>query len=38
MDRFDFDQYIRLNNGNNNVDNFWVKFENFGARQFEDFL
>ena len=35
---FDFDQYIRHNNGNNNLDNYWVKFEDFGARRFEDFL
>lgn len=38
MEIFDFDSYIRLNNGNNNLDNYWVKFENFGARRFEDFL
>lgn len=38
MERFDFDQYIRHNNGNNNLDNYWVKFENFGAKCFEDFL
>ncbi|MCR5358209.1 MAG: hypothetical protein K6E63_12495 [Lachnospiraceae bacterium] len=36
MERFDFDQYIRLNNGNNNVDNYWVRFEDFGARCFRD--
>lgn len=34
----DFDQYIMYNNGNNNLDNYWVKFEDFGARRFEDFL
>lgn len=24
MDKFDFDKYIMLNNGNNNLDNYWV--------------
>lgn len=38
MERFDFDQYIMHNNGNNNLDNYWVKFEDFGASRFEDFL
>ncbi|MCQ2550001.1 MAG: hypothetical protein MJ134_08170 [Lachnospiraceae bacterium] len=38
MEIFDFDSYIRFNNGNNNLDNYWVKFENFGATRFEDFL
>lgn len=33
-----FDEYIKHNNGNNNLDNYWVKFEDFGARCFEDFL
>lgn len=36
MDRFDFDTYIKKNNGNNHLDNFWVRFENFGARNFEE--
>ena len=36
MDRFDFDAYIRHNNGNNNLDNYWVKFEDFGAKCFAD--
>ena len=36
MKRFDFDQYIMLNNGNNNLDNFWVKFDNYGAQSFAD--
>lgn len=38
MEKFDFDEYIRKNNGNNNLDLFWVKFEEFGAKRFEDFL
>ena len=38
MEKFDFDEYIRKNNGNNNLDNYWVKFEDFGAERFEDFL
>ena len=38
MERFDFDQYIMKNNGNNNLDNYWVKFDGFGAEKFEDFL
>jgi len=36
MERFDFDEYIRKNNGNNNIDNYWVKFPDFGARCFRD--
>ena len=36
MERFDFDTYIRKNNGNNNLDNYWVKFPDFGARCFKD--
>ena len=36
MERFDFDIYIRKNNGNNNLDNYWVKFSDFGARCFKD--
>ncbi len=38
MDKFDFDKYIMLKNGNNNLDNYWVKFETFGAKSFQDFL
>lgn len=38
MDKFDFDAYIRKNNGNNNLDNYWVKFDGFGAKCFSDFL
>lgn len=34
MDKFDFDEYIKKNNGNNNLDNYWVRFEDFGARNF----
>lgn len=36
MERFDFDTYIMKNNGNNHLDNYWVKFEDFGARSFYD--
>ncbi len=36
MDRMDFDLYIRKNNGNNHLDNYWVKFEDGGARCFAD--
>lgn len=36
MKRFDFDLYIMHNNGNNNLDNYWVRFEDFGARSFAD--
>ena len=36
MERFDFDAYIRHNNGNNNLDNYWVRFEDFGAKCFAD--
>ena len=36
MDRFDFDEYIRKNNGNNNLDNYWVKFEDCGVSSFAE--
>ena len=36
MDKFDFDKYIDKNNGNNNVDNYWVKFPDHGAMCFRD--
>ncbi len=36
MESFDFDEYIRHNNGNNNLDNYWVKFPDFGAGCFRD--
>lgn len=38
MNKFDFDEYIKKNNGNNNLDNYWVKFEDFGAKCFSDFM
>lgn len=38
MERFDFDTYIKNQNGNNMLDNYWVRFEDFGARSFSDFL
>ncbi len=36
MECFDFDQYIISHNGNNNLDNYWVKFDGFGANSFEE--
>ena len=36
MKRFDFDEYIRKNNGNNNLDNYWLKFDGYGARCFAE--
>ena len=36
MERFDFDDYIRLNNGNNHLDNYWVRFEGRGANCFAE--
>ena len=36
MKVFDFDTYIKKNNGNNHLDNFWVRFDNFGAKSFDD--
>lgn len=38
MERMDFDRYIKCNNGNNNLDNYWIRFENFGARSFYDIV
>lgn len=38
MEMFDFDEYIKKNNGNNNLDNYWVRFEDFGARSFEEIV
>ena len=36
MTRFHFDTYIKKNNGNNHLDNYWVKFDGFGAKCFAD--
>ncbi len=36
MDKMDFDLYIKKNNGNNHLDNYWVKFDDFGARKFSE--
>ncbi len=36
MDKMDFDLYIRKNNGNNHLDNYWVKFDDGGARRFSE--
>ena len=38
LEMFDFDRYIMKNNGNNNLDNYWVRFEDRGARRFADIL
>ncbi len=34
MEKMDFDLYIKKNNGNNHLDNYWVRFEDFGAKRF----
>lgn len=31
-----FDKYIEKNNGNNHLDNFWVRFDGFGAQCFAE--
>lgn len=36
MDEFNFDEYIRRNNGNNHLDNYWVRFDDFGAKSFAE--
>ena len=36
MENFDFDLYLKKNNGNNHLDNYWVKFSGFGAACFAD--
>lgn len=36
MENMDFDLYIKKNNGNNHLDNYWVKFEDYGAKCFRD--
>ena len=36
MDKMDFDLYIRKNNGNNHLDNYWVKFAEEGAKCFSE--
>lgn len=36
MEKMDFDEYIRKNNGNNHLDNYWVRFKDFGAKSFEE--
>ena len=38
LEKFDFDRYIMKNNGNNNLDNYWVRFEDHGAGKFADLL
>ncbi len=35
MDRMNFDLY-KKNSGNNHLDNYWGKFENFGATKFSE--
>ena len=36
MEDFVFDVYIKKNNGNNHLDNYWIKFESFGAKCFAE--
>lgn len=36
LDKMDFDKYIKINNGNNHLDNYWVKFDDFGAKKFAE--
>ncbi|MCQ2080317.1 MAG: hypothetical protein MJZ11_01575 [Lachnospiraceae bacterium] len=36
LEEFNFDKYIMKNNGNNHLDNFWIRFDDFGARNFEE--
>lgn len=36
LEKMDFERYIMMNNGNNNVDNYWVRFDDFGAKSFYD--
>ena len=36
MDKFDFDRYITMKNGNNQLDNYWVKFDGIGAKSCYD--
>ena len=38
FDRMEFDRYIMRKNGNNNLDNYWLKFDGFGATCWGDFL
>ena len=38
MEKMDFDLYIKKNNGNNHLDNYWVKFEDFGATCWQDIV
>ena len=38
QEKFDFDRYIRLNNGNNHLDNYWVRFADGGARSFRELM
>ena len=36
MEEFNFDDYIKKNNGNNHLDNYWIKFKTFGAKCFAE--
>lgn len=38
MKEFNFDQYIVLNNGNNHLDNYWLRFDGFGAQSFQELM
>lgn len=36
MEKMDFDSYIKKNNGNNHLDNYWVRFADSGVRMFSE--
>lgn len=36
LDHYDYEEMIKRNNGSNHLDNFWVKFEGLGAKNFDD--
>ena len=38
QEKFDFDRYILLNNGNNHLDNYWVRFDGYGAQSFRELI
>lgn len=36
LDHYDFEEIVKRNNGNNHLDDFWVKFDDLGAKTFKD--
>lgn len=36
LESYDFEEIVKRNNGSNHLDMFWVKFENIGAKCFND--